>query len=70
MTPALCYITLKLFATTFTRISRAARRTGLTVNGVFLGLCDFFLCGMTRVNSEPGLTLKKIEISLLKQTWR
>ena len=61
MTPALCYITLKLLATTtYSHISRAKQRTGLIVNRVLLGPCDFFLRGMTRVNSEPGLTLKKI----------
>jgi len=39
-------------------------QTGLIVNGVCLGLRKFFLRGMTRVNSEPGLTLMKIEVSL------
>jgi len=49
---------------TLTRLSRTARQTGLIVNGFLLGLRNFFLRGMTRVNSEPGFTLRKIEILL------
>jgi len=65
MTPALCCITLKILATkTFTHLSRAAWRTGLMVNGACLPLREFFLRGMTRVNSDPGLTRRKIEVSL------
>jgi len=67
MTPALGYVTLKLLATktSTTHLSLVAQLTGLMINGV-VALQHFFLCGMTRVNSEPGLTLWEIEVSSCK----